>query len=118
MISSIHTANLIETTNPRTKQTVKKPTCIVEYNKYMKGVDRADQYLSYYSILLKTKKWTKKVVLFFINAALFNAHRVYVKGSGTNIRFKKFLLDVANSWINTTEMQESEAGNYNLHNNN
>ncbi|KOX69528.1 hypothetical protein WN51_06538 [Melipona quadrifasciata] len=33
-------------------KTIKKPTYIVEY-KYMKDVDRANQYLSYYSILLK-----------------------------------------------------------------
>ena len=32
----------------------------------MKGVDRADQYLSYYSVLRKTVKWPKKVVHFSI----------------------------------------------------
>lgn len=54
-----------------------KPISILDYNKYMKGVDRADQYLSYYSIFRKTKKWTKRVMMFFINCALFNSFKVY-----------------------------------------
>ncbi|XP_047345764.1 piggyBac transposable element-derived protein 4-like isoform X2 [Vespa velutina] len=111
MISSIHTANMVEITSPRTNKTVKKPTCVVEYNKYMKDVDRADQYLSYYSILFKTKKWTKKVVLYFINAALFNAYQIYVKSSKSHIRFKKFLLHVVNIWLSTKiEMEKPESG--------
>ena len=43
----------------------------------MKGVDRADQYLSYYSVLRKCVKWSKKVVLYLLNCALFNAFFVY-----------------------------------------
>jgi len=39
---------------------------------FMKGVDRADQYLSYYSLLRKTVKWPKKVAFWFINCELFN----------------------------------------------
>jgi hypothetical protein len=38
--------NLIKkATNPG--EVVKKPSCIVEYNKFMKGVDRANQYTRY-----------------------------------------------------------------------
>lgn len=85
-----------------------KPICVREYNKFMKDVDRADQYLAYYSILLKCKKWTKKTVLYLINCALFNAYHVYVKSSGNHIRFKKFLMHVACSWIGVNEaMPES-----------
>jgi len=39
----------------------------------MTGVGRADQYLSYYSFLRKSVKWSKKVVLYLLNCALFNA---------------------------------------------
>ncbi|PNF28867.1 hypothetical protein B7P43_G04424 [Cryptotermes secundus] len=42
---------------------VKKPLCISKYNMFMKGVDRADQFLAYYSLPRKTVKWTKKVAL-------------------------------------------------------
>lgn len=37
-----------------------KPNALIDYNKYMKGVDLTDQYLSYCSILLKNAKWAKK----------------------------------------------------------
>ena len=39
--------------------------CILQYNKHMKGVDRADQYLANSSILRKTLKWSKKISIFF-----------------------------------------------------
>jgi hypothetical protein len=42
---------------------VKKPYAVVQYNKFTKGVKRADQYLSFYSVLRKTVKWSKKVAL-------------------------------------------------------
>jgi hypothetical protein len=57
---------------------IKKFHTIVQYNKFMKGIDRADQYLSY-SILRKSVKWSKKVVLYLLNCALFNAFCVYRK---------------------------------------
>lgn len=105
MISTIHSANLVECMNRRTKKISVKPICIREYSKFMKGVDRADQYLSYYSILLKTKKWTKKTVLYFIKCALFNAYQIYIKNSNNPIRFKKFLLNLATSWIGANEVE-------------
>ena len=70
----------------------------------MKGVDRADQYLSYYSILRKTMKWCKKVVLWLLNCALFNVFRVYkYHNSDSKLSYKNFLLETANYWaaINT-----------------
>jgi len=36
---------------------IKKPYTIFQCNKFMKGIDRADKYLSYYSALRKTVKW-------------------------------------------------------------
>lgn len=38
-----------------------KPKAIVEYNKFMGGVDKADQLTSYYSTPRKTIKWQLKV---------------------------------------------------------
>jgi hypothetical protein len=62
MVSTLHQAT-IKSAETRRGGRVKKPSCILTYNKYMKGVDRAEQYLPYYSILRKTIKWSKKVVL-------------------------------------------------------
>jgi len=50
----------------------------------MKGVDRADQYLSYYSLLRKTVKWPKKGAFWLINYGLFNSFRIYQKLNPTS----------------------------------
>jgi len=61
-ISTIHDATVVITRRKdrKTNKEIKKPYAVVQYNKFMKGVDRADQYLSYYSVLRKTVKWSKK----------------------------------------------------------
>lgn len=69
----------------------------------MKGVDRADQYLAYYSIFRKTRKWTKRVVMFFINCALFNSFRLYTVLNEINITYKNFLHKVAILWTTDSE---------------
>lgn len=56
MISTIHSASMVECISKKTKKKSMKPIFVREYNKFMKDVDRADQYLVYYSILLKCKK--------------------------------------------------------------
>lgn len=35
------------------QEVIKKPSCVVEYSKYVKSLDRGDEYLSCYSILRK-----------------------------------------------------------------
>ncbi|GBO06914.1 PiggyBac transposable element-derived protein 4 [Araneus ventricosus] len=114
MISTIHSAQMVESRNrSRTSHCpIQKPISIIDYNKYLKGVDRADQYLSYYSIFRKTKKWTKRVVMFFINCALFNSFKVYTTLNGQKITYKNFLHKAALSLIEDceTEEQGSETG--------
>jgi len=55
MISMIHDATVVNTgrKDRKTNMEIKKPYAVALYNKFMKGLDRADQYLSYYSVLRK-----------------------------------------------------------------
>lgn len=103
MISTIHNANLIDTQKRcrKTNRTIQKPESVLDYNKYMKGVDRADQFLSYYPIYRKTIKWSKKVALYLFNCALFNAFRMYqhFNAEHKSLRFHDFLLKISESWI-------------------
>ena len=41
----------------KTNMEIKKPYSVVQYSKFMKGIERADRYLSFYSVLKKTVKW-------------------------------------------------------------
>jgi hypothetical protein len=48
LTSTVHEAKLMNLGKEwRTGEIIKKFICILEYNKYMKGVDMADLYLSY-----------------------------------------------------------------------
>jgi len=79
---------------------IKKPYAVVQYNKFIRGVYSADQYLSYYSVLQKTVKWSKKVVLYLLNCVLFNAFFVY---RTLNTKYKNFLHEVGRSWISEVQ---------------
>jgi len=82
---------------------IKKPFTVGQYNKFIKGVDRADQYLSYYSVLKKTVKWPKKVVLYLLNCVLFSAFFVYRTLNTNKVRYKNFLHEVGRSWISEVQ---------------
>ena len=42
------------------RETVEKPLAVVKYNKYMGGVDRADQLLCYYGFGHRTVRWWRR----------------------------------------------------------
>jgi len=79
MVSTICEATIVNTgqKDRKTNIEIKKPYAVVQYNKFMEGVDEADQYLSYYPVLLKTVKWSITVLLYLLNCALFNAFFLY-----------------------------------------
>jgi hypothetical protein len=62
MISTIHDATIVNKgrKDRKTNMEIKKPYAVFQYNKFIKGIDRADQYLSFYSVLRKTVKWSEK----------------------------------------------------------
>lgn len=110
LISSIHSAEMRESQNidRRTRQKIIKPNALIDYNRYMKGVDRADQYL-YYSILCKTAKWTKRMAMYLINCALFNSFVVYNSVNSANKKkYQTFLKDIAVHWL-TDEISIDES---------
>jgi hypothetical protein len=89
MISTIHDSEHIHTgkKDRKTNDEICKPNCVVQYNKYMKGVDHVDQYLSYYSIVRQRVKWSKKVVLFLLNCTSVNSFLMYkTLNKGTKIQ--------------------------------
>jgi len=94
----------------KTNMEVKKPYAVVLYNKFMKGIDRADQYLSFYSVLRKIVKWSKKVVPYLLNCALFNTFFVYrTLNTNKKVKYKNFLQEVGRSWI--SEVQNRSGSN-------
>jgi len=108
MISTIHEVTTVNTwwKDRKTNIEIKKPYVVVQYNKFRKGIDRADQYLSFYSVLRKTVKWSKKVVLYLLNCALFNAFFVYrTLNTNKKVKYKNILHEVGRSWISEVQNQ-------------
>jgi hypothetical protein len=79
MISTTHDATIVNAglKDMKTNMEIKKLYAVFQYHKFRKGIDRADQYLNYYSVLKKTIKWSKKLVLYLLNCAFFKAFFVY-----------------------------------------
>ena len=59
------------------RETVMKPQAIVEYNRYMGGVDHADQLLSYYGFGHRTVKWWRRAFFFLLDMAVVNSYILY-----------------------------------------
>jgi len=99
MISTIHDTTIVNKRRKDRKKNmeIKKPYAVGQYNKFIKGINRAD------SILKKTVKWSKKVVLYLLNCVLFNALFMYRRLNTNKVKYKNFLHEVGRSWISEVQ---------------
>lgn len=58
LVSTEHDATMTKVASKRGQET-EKPECVVQYNKFMKGVDQLDQNVQYCQIERRLVKWTK-----------------------------------------------------------
>ena len=63
----------------KTGEPIVKPSCVLEYNKHMGGVDRNDQMGKYYSLSRKVMKVWKKKFFYMLNNMILQAYMVYLK---------------------------------------
>ena len=106
MTSMIHDATTVNTgrNDSKTNVEIKSLTLMPSTMNCMKGIDWADQYLSYYSVLKKTLKWSKKVVLYLLNCALTNAFFVYrTLNTNKKVKYKSSLHKAGRSWISEVQ---------------
>lgn len=75
-ISSRHNGDYEEVKNTRGQMKI-KPAAVVEYNRYMGGVDKGDQMATYYSTPRKTIGWQLKLFFHFLYLSLWNASFLY-----------------------------------------
>ena len=75
-------------------QTVCKPTMINEYNKYIGGVDIADQLVTYYGFQHCSNKWWKRVFFHLLDVTMVNAYIIYKSYRNTKVTHLSFMVDV------------------------
>lgn len=88
---------MIEATNRRGNVKL-KPNQIVQYNKFMSGVDRQDQMMAYYPCERKTLRWYKKIGIHFIQICMLNLYLIYIKNI-KKISYYDYRLSVINSLL-------------------
>lgn len=80
LLSNCH-EHTIGTANRKQKDGISKefdcPEAINFYNRYMAGVDKADQYATYYEIDRKSNKWWKRVFYRLLLIAVSNSWIIY-----------------------------------------
>lgn len=59
--------------------TINKPSMVVNYNKFMSGIDRSDQMISYYSTPRKSLRWYIKIFFHLVDACLWNSKYIFSK---------------------------------------
>ena len=91
------------------RELVQKPKAIVEYNKYMGGVDRADQFLSYYRFSHRTVKWWRRAFFFLLDMAVVNSYVLYTfnnPNSKARLNHEQFRIQLAKELL-TSDVAET-----------
>jgi len=108
MFSTLHTAEVIETTSRQMGVAKKKPKCIIDYDTHMHGVDAADQYVAYYPFIRKTVTWPKKVFFYLLQCCLFSSYVTFSKNNPNSCKsFLDFMSDIAENLIHTSDAVSS-----------
>jgi hypothetical protein len=118
MISTIHDTTIVNKgrkdrkTNmeikEKTNMEIMNPYAVVQYNKFIKDVERADQYLSCYLVLKKTVKWSKKGGT--VSAKLCALEGIFcVQDTKYKVQYKNFLHKVGRSWISEVQNQSESS---------
>lgn len=83
---------------------IEKPTCIIDYNANMNGVDRIDQQIQYYPFVRKTIKWHKKFSTYLMELCFHNSFILFSQ-QNPNSKIKtlyQFIRCVCYEWTSPT----------------
>lgn len=96
MLSTVNGPEFVETEKKdhKTGQNKLKPSCVVNYNKSMGAVDKADMMLSSVQCIRKTMKWYKKVFFHLTDLCVLNAKAIYEIKKEQKTPLAKFHLEL------------------------
>ena len=92
MLSTIHSAcyKFTGKLHWETGEEIYKPEPIIEYTKFMGGVDLADQLMNYYHFLRRSTKWWRKLFIHFFNMLILNAYILNKKFGSTKLTHEEY----------------------------
>ncbi|XP_025194766.1 piggyBac transposable element-derived protein 3-like [Melanaphis sacchari] len=79
---------------------IERPEIVRKYNESMGGVDKMDQLISYYRILIRSRKWTLRMAMHAFDIAITNSWIQYTKEAEQLNIPKKNVLDLLHFRIN------------------
>ena len=79
---------------------VTSPPLLKDYNKYMCGIDRADQNNRYYSVGRQSKRWPPRVVFHQMETSINNAFQIYKVSSPNPKSSREFRMQLATELVN------------------
>lgn len=95
MLSTFHTEEFVDTKRYyRTQEMIKKPKCVVDYNRLMGTVDKTDMVISIIHSQRKNMKWYKKYFFHLIDICIQNAYCLYKLKTDKQISMAKFHLEL------------------------
>ncbi len=104
LLSNCHTHEIGTTERTQkdgNKKTFDCPEAFNYYNRFMAGVDKSDQYSTYYEIDRKTNKWWKRVFYRLLLMAVSNSWILYKTCQGKKSPLIDFLIPLAEGLIAT-----------------
>ncbi|XP_051530988.1 piggyBac transposable element-derived protein 4-like [Myxocyprinus asiaticus] len=89
-----------------------KPLCVLEYNKKMGAVDKADMMKGFFDCTRKTTKWYKKVFFHLLDTAVLNSHIIHRQLTGKVITSLQFRMNMMRGLLeeHSTPRCPSKAG--------
>jgi Transposase IS4 len=82
---------------------IPQPELVQKYNKSMGGVDKLDQFISYYRIFIKSRKWILRIIFHFLDFAITASWIEYRKDCTSNKTDSQQCLDLLHFRLNIFE---------------
>lgn len=109
ILTTMHKLEFAETekVNRHTGEKIVKPSAIIDYNKYMGGIDVGDQMLSKFHTMRRSKKAYKKIFFYFIDMMLLNSYVIF-KQNKKDRAFHVYKQKLAEEIIQRCKKNESD----------
>lgn len=110
LLSNYHDSHETSTVKRKNKdgtvEDVLCPQLLIDYNKFMNGVDKFDQIKSTYEVDRKSHKWWHRIFFFFLDASIVNAFIIYKELNLEKMTMKDFRLAVAEYLISAPNIKK------------